>query len=203
MVGTAYASDLQVVTVDFESGTAEGFKPHDQSSWEVINEGGNRVYCLKTPGGQTSTIRKPGAYSILEEPSFSSFTLTARVKCLRDPSVKGRDVLIFFGYQDDTHYYYAHLSNTNDLVHNRILIVNGADRAPIGPSVTIPKLMGEGYYSLRLRRHLESGLIEVYLGDSDWPVMTAVDKTFGSGKIGFGSFDDTACFDDIRVVGLP
>jgi hypothetical protein len=192
-----------MVTIDFESGMADGFKPHDQSSWAVVDEGGNFAYCLKKPGGQTGAIRKPGAYSILETPSFSTFTLTAEVKCLRDRSVKGRDVIIVFGYQDDTHFYYAHLSNVSDQVHNRILVVNGADRAPIGSEVTIPRLAEASYYTVRLRRHYESGLIEVYVGDMDWPVMTAVDRTFGSGSIGFGSFDDSACFDDIRVVGLP
>ena len=69
---TAFAPDPQVVTIDFESGSADSFAPHDPKSWEVIDEGGNRVYCLKSPGGQAGKIRKPGAYSILREPSFSS-----------------------------------------------------------------------------------------------------------------------------------
>jgi hypothetical protein len=31
--------------------------------------------------------------------------------------------------------------------------------------------------------------------------MTAVDKTFVSGQVGVGSFDDTGRFDDLRVYG--
>lgn len=29
--------------------------------------------------------------------------------------------------------------------------------------------------------------------------MTAVDRTFGMGQLGFGSFDDIGNFDDIRI----
>jgi len=192
-----------VIQEDFESGRAAGWVPINPADWKVIDEGGNKVYCLEKPGEQTGPVRKPGAYSIYQGRSFTSFTLTAKVKCLSPADVAGRDVVVVFGYRDNTHFYYVHFSNKSDRVHNRILIVNGADRAPIGPETTIPRLKKVKYYRIKVHRHVESGLIEVYVDDMDWPVMTAVDKTFSSGKIGVGSFDDTACFDDIRVVGLP
>ena len=41
----------------------------------------------------------------------------------------GRDVLIFFGWQSDTEFYYVHLSeDTHDYVHNGIFKVDNADR---------------------------------------------------------------------------
>jgi phage shock protein E len=33
------------------------------------------------------------------------------------------------------------------------------------------------------------------------PIMTAVDKTFAYGQVGFGTFDDTANFDDFKLYG--
>jgi hypothetical protein len=33
------------------------------------------------------------------------------------------------------------------------------------------------------------------------PILTAVDKSFTSGRIGVGSFDDTGRFDDLRLLG--
>ena len=45
----------------------------------------------------------------------------------------------------------------------------------------------------------ESGEIRVYFDDMKTPAMTATDKTFGAGRVGFGSFDDTGNFDDIRI----
>jgi hypothetical protein len=35
----------------------------------------------------------------------------------------------------------------------------------------------------------------------DEPVMRAVDKTFVSGLVGVGTFDDTGRFDDLRIYG--
>jgi len=35
------------------------------------------------------------------------------------------------------------------------------------------------------------------------PLMTASDKTFGSGRVGFGSFDNVGRTRDFRVSGTP
>lgn len=48
----------------------------------------------------------------------------------------------------------------------------------------------------------ESGLIEVYVDDFEFPIMSVVDKTFLSGRVGVGSFDDIGMFDDVRVTGI-
>ena len=44
-----------------------------------------------------------------------------------------------------------------------------------------------------------SGLCEVYFDDLELPVIRTFDKTFGKGRIGFGSFDDTGQFDVVRL----
>ena len=49
---------------------------------------------------------------------------------------------------------------------------------------------------------MTSGEIEVYFDDMQTPVMKAVDTTFGTGRIGVGSFDDTGDFDTIRLYGV-
>ena len=46
---------------------------------------------------------------------------------------------------------------------------------------------------------MASGKIDVYFDDMTKPVMTATDKTFSSGKVGIGSFDDAGNFDQIAV----
>jgi hypothetical protein len=43
------------------------------------------------------------------------------------------------------------------------------------------------------------GEITVFFDDLTMPVMTATDKTFNEGRIGFGSFDDIGNFDDVRI----
>ncbi|MBW8883948.1 MAG: hypothetical protein JF612_04050, partial [Planctomycetia bacterium] len=44
--------------------------------------------------------------------------------------------------------------------------------------------------------------IEIYFDDLQKPVMTANDKTFAYGRIGLGTFDDTADWDDITLRGV-
>jgi hypothetical protein len=50
-------------------------------------------------------------------------------------------------------------------------------------------------------RRVETGEITVYFDNMDEPVMRAVDKTFVSGLVGVGTFDDTGRFDDLRIYG--
>jgi len=45
------------------------------------------------------------------------------------------------------------------------------------------------------------GTIEIYFDDMQKPVMTANDNIFAYGRIGVGTFDDTADWDDITLRG--
>ncbi len=186
---------------NFENPITENWQPNDPEKWEVVKEGNNYYYHLKTPADLNTPIRRPVEFSLIRDLEVTDFTMTLKAKCLRTVERKGRDVIIVFGYQDDTHFYYAHISNIHDRSHNSILIVNGEDRKPILSGESIPRLKDKEFHNIRIRRHIESGLIEVYIDDFEFPVMTAVDKTFKSGRIGVGSFDDTAGFDDFKIIG--
>ena len=52
-----------------------------------------------------------------------------------------------------------------------------------------------------LFRSTAKGTIDVYFDDMTKPHMSVVDKTFGKGRIGIGSFDDMNDFDDIKLHG--
>jgi hypothetical protein len=55
----------------------------------------------------------------------------------------------------------------------------------------------DNWHRVKLVRDIESGSIEVFFDGKS--IMTAVDKTFGNGRIGVGSFDDTGKFDNIKM----
>jgi len=194
-------TDLKRFFDDFENGTAENWQMNDPEKWDVVKEDNNHCYRLKIPAELKGPITKPVEFSLIKDLNVADFTMTLKGKCLRSVDVKGRDIIIVFGYQDDTHFYYAHISNYHDNHHNSILIVNSEDRKPIISGDSIPRLHDKEFHNIRIRRHIESGLIEVYVDDFDYPVMTAVDKTFQWGRIGVGCFDDTGSFDDVRIVG--
>jgi len=77
--------------------------------------------------------------------------------------------------------------------------VNDAPRVSIAKERTAGTQWTEGYHTMRIIRKVDSGLIQVFFDDMSKPIMMAEDKTFTTGTIGFGSFDDVGNFDDIRI----
>lgn len=114
-----------------------------------------------------------------------------------------RDVCVFFGYQSPTQYYYAHLATQMDDRANQIFIVHDADRRKISESTSAGTPWDDDWHWIRVIRRVDSGRISVYFDDLNSPVMTAVDSTFGAGRVGIGSFDDTADFADLILKSLP
>jgi hypothetical protein len=78
--------------------------------------------------------------------------------------------------------------------------VNGAPRTNIAKETTKGVNWGLGvWHKVRLERKVSEGSIKVYFDDFTKPIMIAEDKSFQSGHIGFGSFDDTGMIDNIRI----
>lgn len=178
--------------------------PADAAAWEFQNADswvvGDGVLQLHTPGSPGGPIRKPAEWAILRSPPFGSVTVEAEARADAPVTRMGRDVLIYFGYQSPTRFYYAHLSNETTAPHNGIFLVNDADRLRIDAGDAVPRLMDDEWHDVRLERNASSGAIRVYLDD----VLTlqANDTTLRSGRVGFGSFDDPAAFRDIEVRAL-
>jgi hypothetical protein len=129
---------------------------------------------------------------------------TGRLQCTTDPANNKRDMCIFFHFEDATHFYYVHFAASSDNVHNVIALVNGADRVkinaePEGKSVF--RLTDKSWHDFKVTYDEKSGDIKAYLDDMATPILTARDKTLSHGLVGVGSFDDTGCFDDIKLWG--
>jgi hypothetical protein len=129
---------------------------------------------------------------------------SGRLQCYTDPANNKRDMCIFFHFEDATHFYYVHFAASSDNVHNVIALVNGADRVkinaePEGKSVF--RLTDKSWHDFKVTCDEKSGDIKAYLDDMATPILTARDKTLSRGLVGVGSFDDTGCFDDIKLWG--
>ena len=57
----------------------------------------------------------------------------------------------------------------------------------------------DAWHKVRVERKAGDGTIKVYYDDLSKPIMVGEDKTFGSGYIGFGSFDDKGKVDNIKI----
>jgi len=189
---------------DFEDGQAAGWQPNDPAHWLVIKQDGSFVYELTAPGEQ-GKLRAPTSWSLLTAHDVNSYVFAGRLKCGVDPSNTYRDLCVFFHFQDPTHFCYVHFSARSDEVHNIIGLVNGADRVKINsepPGKSTFRLTDTNWHQFKVAYDAAAGRIEVFLGDMEKPILTAVDKTLGHGLVGIGSFDDTGCFDDITLRGI-
>lgn len=189
---------------DFETGSAESWRPNDPAHWRVAEDQGSKVYELTAPGAQ-GAIRAPTSISVVPGHDVGDFVITGRLRCDTDPATPVRDMCVFFHYQDPTHFYYVHFAGTSDEVHNIIGLVNGADRVkinsePAGGSVF--RLTDRGWHAFKVTCDASTGEIRAYLDDMTTPILTARDRTLTHGLVGVGSFDDTGAFDDI-VLKVP
>lgn len=162
------------------------------------------VYEQAAPGEQ-GKIRAPTSWSVWTGHDVTSFEFTGRMQCYTDPAVPGRDMCVFFHFQDPAHFYYVHFSAESADVHNIIGLVNGADRVKINvepAGTSAARMTDRAWHEFKVTYEARSGEIRAYLDDMTRPVLTARDRTLSHGLVGVGSFDDTGCFDDLRLRGL-
>jgi hypothetical protein len=189
--------------VDFENGRADGWRPRDPAHWRIAGTEGNKFYELTAPG-EPGPVRAPTSWSLLAGLDVSAFELSGRFQCDTDPANNKRDMCVFFGFQDPTHFYYVHFAGSSDDVHNIIGLVNGADRVkinlePAGQSVF--RLTDKGWHTFKVTMDASTGEIRAYLDDKTKPILTGRDRTLNYGLVGIGSFDDTGRFDDLELRG--
>ncbi|MCP4640973.1 MAG: hypothetical protein GY851_11095 [bacterium] len=191
-----------VFTEDFESG-ADRWVATDARAWDLADEGGNTVYALARGSNYEPPVRSPKNIARVEDLNLTDFVVQARMK-QTGKEYGHRDMCVFFGYQDASHFYYVHIATKADAHANSVFLVNGEPRVSIASERTGGTDWGkDAYHDVRIVRDAASGSIAVYFDDMDTPIMKATDKTFLWGGIGFGSFDDTGNIDDVRIWGVP
>ncbi len=196
----AIAADLPLVFEDnFENG-ADNWQPTDAKAWKVNVTDQGKVYEQFKMSNYKPPHRSPFNISLLKDVVVGDFVLTSRVKSTtRDYG--HRDVCIIFGYQDPAHFYYAHMGKKADPYAGQIMIVNDAPRKMITKNESPGVPWTDDWHSVKIVRRVADGTIEVYFDNMEKPIMIAEDKTFASGRIGLGSFDDTAQWDQVELRG--
>ncbi|APZ90563.1 isoaspartyl peptidase/L-asparaginase family protein [Fuerstiella marisgermanici] len=188
-----------VFHANFEDGKMDRFEPTDASAWTVGVEDGNHFLSLtKKRSDFEPPVRSPYNRALVKDLEVDSFVMDVDLQSTI-PDYNHRDLCLFFGYQDDAHLYYVHLGKKTDDHANQIFIVNDEPRKKISTKTTPGIPWNDDWHHARIVRDTATGSIEVYYDDMTTPVMTATDKSFGKGRVGVGSFDDTGNFDEIRV----
>jgi hypothetical protein len=187
---------------DFERNQATGWDFTDKSAWRIrlLDDRHKRVLEQFQASKYQPAVRSPLNIALLQGHGLGDFVLDLQVRSTtRDYG--HRDICLFFGYQDPSHFYYVHLGKQADDAANSIFLVNGKPRVSIAEKRTNGTPWTDGWHHVRILRTVKDGLIQVYFDDMKSPAMSSHDQTFAHGRLGVGSFDDTGMFDEIRIWG--
>lgn len=190
---------------DFEAaGALSKWLPTQADKWTITDtksKQGKVLHLLGASKAYKPPFRSPLSITLLKGKTVGDFVLTAKVQTLQ--TARGhRDMCIFFGWQDPSHFYYVHLGEKPDPNSSQIFIVKDAPRTPITEKNAggIP-WKDNRWHDVKVVRTVKDGLIAVYFDDMQTPVKVAHDKTFQWGMLGLGSFDDLGQWDDVVIRG--
>jgi len=192
---------LKVVAEDDFEQQSDEWRLLDPQSWEWASVDDRTFLSLYVKeASYKPPHRSPHHIAIREKPVVGDFELTVSVRST-EPDYGHRDACIVFGFVDEAHFYYVHLGKATDPHCNQIFIVDGADRKAITTKTSDGTPWDDEWKRVKVTRDAKSGDIEVFFDDFEKPVMTASDTTFTAGKVGVGSFDDRADWDDFELRG--
>lgn len=190
-----------VYSQDFESADAiNEFEFTNPDKWQ-LNDKGNGGKCLQFlgPGEYAPKVRSPLVIGLISEHVFGDFILEADLQ-QTGKEYGHRDMCIFYNFQDPSHFYYTHIASQADPHAHNTFIVNNEPRTAIATKTTKGIDWGEeAWHKVRIERSVTEGTIKVFYDDMTTPIMLANDKTFTTGHIGFGTFDDSGKIDNIKI----
>lgn len=167
------------------------------SEWVV--EGSGREQILKMLVARPALQpRRPSQYALADTPPLGEVTIEAEVK--RDRN----SLIIVYAWRDENHFNYAHLSEDTAVkqpVHNGIFHVYGGDRVRISNTEGPASFDNHEWIPVKLVYSARTGLAYVEVNGKALPSLRGVDLSLGAGRVGIGSFFETAQFRNVRITG--
>jgi hypothetical protein len=172
---------------------------YNPADWNISQDNGTPVLHLVTPRNPLPGPRRPIQFAIAETQNFGDVTVEGDVRPLQ------RSLMIVFSYQDASHFDYAHLSidtAKKQSHHNGVFHVYEGERvrisSPDGPAA-FPET--KHWYHVKLVHREKTGSVDVFVDGHAIPALHAVDLSLTTGKLGLGSFDETADFKNVKISG--
>ena len=150
-------------------------------------------YTLSAPDDEGAEV--PNANLSLHSALVTGdFTLTATASTTPTDS-RFNDFSLVYGYRDPENYSFASFSEGNDAATSGLFTVVGGVRTELA-DIAVPVVAG-AVYPIRVER--VGTAVRVFRAGQR--AAAADDPTFTAGRVGFGSRNDGATFDDLVVVG--
>jgi len=176
--------------------------------WRVTQEGPRRFLQLLDLPGRTMMpgVRRPQEYAVFNAYEWRNCWISFWVRVDRDPAVAARDACVILGRQDNTRFYYVHLSGASDGVHTAVMCVEGDRRRSLAPEGWRPRppLTDLAWHKVDVLRDFDAGkiVVKVDAADENSPALfDVIDRTYEWGHVGLGSFDDHASFGRVLIRG--
>ena len=185
----------------FENGRSN-WQVTDETSWKHQELDGNNVFSVvRRKSAYKPTFRSPGHIGLIKGLELTDFVLMYKVSGPFPERAGHRDSCAFFCYQNADQFYYVHTGLKPDPHSGQIMKVDKAARKALTQNKNMTPWKEDTWHQVKVVRDSKSGKIEIYFDDMNKPYMSVVDKTFGKGLLGIGTFDDINHFDDVKVYG--
>ena len=142
----------------------------------------------------TPKHRSPLHIALLKQYPLTDFVMDVELMSTTE-RYGHQDLCLFFSFESPEKHYYVHLAPAPDANAHNVFIVNAAARKNLlEPQEKGVEWKKDHWHTVRVVRQATTGKIEVFFDDLTKPILKAEDKTFQTGFVGFGSFDDTGRF---------
>ena len=192
---------------DFEGGM-KSWTTTDDDFWEIVEveraKEKTKAFRVKGKSDYEPPVRSPHSIAWLKDKYVSDFVLTVKAENTNHKAGGHRDLCLFWGRQDASHFYYVHFGAEADPHSCQVFIVNDKPRTKITLEEAKGTTWGDDrqWHTLRVERTVQDGMIKVFFDDLKKPHMTAKDDTFQWGQVGIGTFDDNGNFDEFELRGV-
>ena len=142
--------------------------------------------------------RRPAQFALAQTKPFSKVTIEAEVK--RDKS----SLILVYAWRGPEHFNYVHLSTDTAQkanYHNGVFHVYGGDRVRISSTEGPAGLGPIEWVRVKLVYDAKTGEANAWVNGVTSPSLRGIDLSLGEGRVGIGSFFETAQFRNVKISG--
>lgn len=173
-------------------GDLVNWEPAVPMRWSVAQVDGDARLRLASYE-RTAADDRLGALALVRDRAWEDFTLRLTARTAVDPAaIANADYAIVFGWQSPDEYYFL-LANSTAEYNELYALEGGVRRLVARASATL--VPDAAWHDVEVTRS-GSDIVVRFDGEE---VLRATDDTYGLGRIGVGSLNDSALFDDVEV----
>lgn len=121
----------------------------------------------------------------------SDFILSVEIEVVQ-PSEHASGLVIVFGYQDESNFYFLNLTGLGGVWQCVLSQVTPGGLVKVPEQFSMGSMELNRCHLLKLERQVITGNVRFYMDDMDRPVLAFVDTTLQHGEVGMGLHHDTA-----------